>query len=308
MAVKNTFCYPSASSGHSIYAVEWIPEQTPIGVVQIVHGIAEHVGRYEEVAQFLCAHGFLVCGEDHLGHGHTVENGKYGFFAPKNGWNLVVQDIHTLQQQQSHAYPSLPYFLLGHSMGSFLVRTYLIQYPGVVSGAILSGTGQESSKLVALGKSLASLECKRLGVHGVSPLISSLSLGGYNRKFHPNRTTADWISSDPSEVDRYLSDPLCQYPITASLFRDMMGGLQLIGNPKALSKMDKHTPVYFFSGDHDPVGGMGKGVQKVVQLFRQAGCTDVTLHLYPGGRHEMFHEANKQEVLTHLLRWLEAHV
>ena len=177
----------------------------PRAVIQIVHGVAEHMGRYEEVSRFLAAHGFLVCGEDHLGHGKTVEDGSYGFFAPKGGWDLVVRDVRRLRELEGEKYPSLPYFLLGHSMGSFLTRTYLIQYPGTLDGVILSGTGQEPAPLVALGRALASLECRRLGSQGVSPLVDALSLGAYNHRFRPNRTGADWISSDPSAVDAYLA-------------------------------------------------------------------------------------------------------
>ena len=215
------FRYPSARAGHTIYAQELRPDAPPRAVIQIVHGVAEHMGRYEEVSRFLAAHGFLVCGEDHLGHGKTVEDG--GFFAPKGGWDLVVRDVRRLRELEGEKYPSLPYFLLGHSMGSFLTRTYLIQYPGTLDGVILSGTGQEPAPLVALGRALASLECRRLGSQGVSPLVDALSLGAYNRRFRPNRTGADWISSDPAAVDAYLADPLCRPKPTVSMFRDMMG-------------------------------------------------------------------------------------
>ena len=163
------FRYPSARSGHTIYAQELCPDTPPRAVIQIVHGVAEHMGRYEEVSRFLAAHGFLVCGEDHLGHGKTVEDGSYGFFAPKGGWDLVVRDVRRLRELEGEKYPSLPYFLLGHSMGSFLTRTYLIQYPGTLDGVILSGTGQEPAPLVALGRALASLECRRLGLQGFAP-------------------------------------------------------------------------------------------------------------------------------------------
>lgn len=299
------FRYPSARSGHTIYAQELCPDTPPRAVIQIVHGVAEHMGRYEEVSRFLAAHGFLVCGEDHLGHGKTVEDGSYGFFAPEDGWDLVVRDVRRLRELEGEKYPSLPYFLLGHSMGSFLTRTYLIQYPGTLDGVILSGTGQEPAPLVALGRALASLECRRLGSQGVSPLVDALSLGSYNRRFRPNRTGADWISSDPAAVDAYLADPLCRPKPTVSMFRDMMGGLQFIAKPGNLRNMRADTPVLFLSGEQDPVGGMGRGVRKVRQMFLDAGCTDVTLKLYPGGRHEMFHEVSQREVFEDLLAWLE---
>ena len=299
------FHYPSARDGCSIHALEWAPEGPPRGIVHLVHGISEHIGRYDETARFLAEHGFLVCGEDHLGHGRTVTDGSYGFFAPENGWTLAARGVRALRKLEGARHPNLPYFLLGHSMGSFLTRTYLILWPGTVSGAVLMGTGQEPAPLVALGKRISALECRRLGPRGVSPLVHTLSLGAYNRRFRPSRTPSDWLSRDPAEVDAFLADPLCQSRPTVSLFRDMMGGLQLIARRDQLARMDPSVPVCFLSGQEDPVGGMGRGVEQVVRMFQDAGCRDLSLHLYPGARHELFHEQNRREVWADLLDWLE---
>ena len=299
------FHYPSARDGCSIHALEWAPEGPPRGIVHLVHGISEHIGRYDETARFLAEHGFLVCGEDHLGHGRTVTDGSYGFFAPENGWTLAARDVRALRKLEGARHPNLPYFLLGHSMGSFLTRTYLILWPGTVSGAVLMGTGQEPAPLVALGKRISALECRRLGPRGVSPLVHTLSLGAYNRRFRPSRTPSDWLSRDLAEVDAFLADPLCQSRPTVSLFRDMMGGLQLIARRDQLARMDPSVPVCFLSGQEDPVGGMGRGVEQVVRMFQDAGCRDLSLHLYPGARHELFHEQNRREVWADLLDWLE---
>ena len=201
------FHYPSARDGCSIHALEWAPEGPPRGIVHLVHGISEHIGRYDETARFLAEHGFLVCGEDHLGHGRTVTDGSHGFFAPENGWTLAARDVRALRKLEGARHPNLPYFLLGHSMGSFLTRTYLILWPGTVSGAVLMGTGQEPAPLVALGKRISALECRRLGPRGVSPLVHTLSLGAYNRRFRPSRTPSDWLSRDPAEVDAFPAPP-----------------------------------------------------------------------------------------------------
>lgn len=305
MTESGSFFYPSADGVHTVHAQRWLPEGEPRGVVQIVHGVAEYIGRYDHVAQFLSSHGFVVCGEDHLGHGKTVTDGKYGYFAPKGGWDLVVRDVRRLRELEGERWPGLPYVMLGHSMGSFLTRTYLIDYPGTVDAAVLSGTGQEHALLVAVGKALAGGLSAVRGSDYVSGLVYQLSLGGYNKKFKPNRTTADWISRDEAVVDAYLRDPLCTFQPTVSMFRDMMGGLQKIAKPDNLAKMDRDTPIYFFSGDQDPVGGMGKGVRKVEEMFRRAGVRDVTVRLYPGGRHEMVNELGREQVLEDLLTWLE---
>ena len=303
-----SFCFPSCDGQHQCHASEWIPQGQILAVVQIAHGIAEHIGRYDQVARYLCAHGILVCGEDHLGHGKTALPGEFGYFSAHDGWTMVTQDIRTLRQLQGEKYPGVPYFLLGHSMGSFLVRTFLCRYPGQVDGAILSGTGQESPLLVAGGKALASLLCRIQGGNNANPLISKLSLGTYNDKFKPTRTRADWISRDERAVDDYLADPLCAFQPGNALFRDMMGGLQYIASARALSQMDPETPVYLFSGDQDPVGSMGAGVKKVHGFFLRHGTKDLTMKLYPGGRHEMFNELNRQQVYADLLSWLEKHI
>ena len=308
MGAARNITYPSSDGIHTIHAREWLPQGKPRAVVQIVHGVAEHVGRYDHVAQFFTGQGILVCGGDHLGHGLTADDGKYGCFASQGGWELVVRDVRRLREMQGEKYPGVPYVILGHSMGSFLTRTYLIRYPGTVDGAVLSGTGQEPAAVVAFGKGVAGLLCRVKGPGYVSGLVYGLSLGAYNQKFKPNRTSADWISRDEAMVDAFRKDPLCSFKPTVSMFRDMMGGLQFIADRSNLARMDRNTPVYFLSGDRDPVGAMGKGVRKVVRMFQNAGCRDVTLKLYPEGRHEMFNELNRQEVMEDLLAWLEEKV
>ena len=308
MAQYQDFTYPSSDGIHAVHAREWVPQGTPRGVVQIVHGVAEHVGRYDHVARFFQERGFGVCGEDHLGHGLTAREGELGFFAPKGGWSLLVRDIRRLRELEGEKYPGVPYVMLGHSMGSFLTRTYLIDCPGTLDGAVLSGTGQEAAPLVALGKGVAELLCALLGPRYVSQLVYHLSLGAYNRKFPPGTGRGSWLSRDEAWLSRGQGDPLCSFKPTASMFRDMLGGIQYIARPENLAKMDLETPVYFFSGDQDPVGSEGRGVRKVEALFRAAGCRDVTVKLYPGGRHEMLNELNRGQVMEELLAWLEEKV
>ena len=306
MAVFSEFSFPSGDGRHRIACYRWLPESgVPRAVVQLVHGVAEHMGRYDAFARYLADHGFAVCGGDHLGHGKTVDDGKYGYFGKKDGWALVTADVRRLRILTGANYPGLPWFLFGHSMGSFLARTYLCQYPGTVDGCILSGTGQEKPALVASGKALASAICALRGPETVSALVDKLSLGSYNGQFKPNRTAADWISRDEAAVDAYLKDPFCTVKLTVGLFRDMMGGLQYIASEKALSQMDPRTPVYLFSGDQDPVGSNGEGVKKVFGFFKDHGTADLTMKLYPGGRHEMLNEINRGEVFADVLAWLE---
>ena len=307
MAVFSEFSFPSRDGQHRIAGYQWLPESgEPKAVVQLVHGVAEHLGRYDAFARYLADRGFAVCGGDHLGHGKTVDDGKYGYFGKKDGWTLVTADVRRLRVLMGEEHPGVPYFLFGHSMGSFLARTYLCQYPGTVDGCILSGTGQEKPALVAAGKALAAAVCALRGPDAVSALVDKLSLGAYNGQFKPNRTPADWISRDEAVVDAYLKDPFCTFKSTAGLFRDMMGGLQYISNKNNLARMDPRTPVYLFSGDEDPVGSNGEGVKRVYGFFKDHGTADLTMKLYPGGRHEMLNEINRGEVYAHVLDWLEA--
>ena len=302
MGTRKEFTYPSSDGTHQVHAVLWLPEGEPKGVVQLVHGICEYALRYDPFARFLTDHGFAVAGNDHLGHGLTARGREeYGFFTQ---WWDLVHDVRALQLQVKEQFPDLPYVLLGHSMGSFVARTFLIDYPGNLTGCILSGTGQEPALTVAAGKLLTGLG----DPHKVNKLFYSLSIGAYNKQFAPARTGADWICRDEKVVDAYLADPLCNFQTTAGMNHAMMTGLQYVANKKNLSKMDKTTPIYFFAGDKDPVGASGKGVEKVARWFREAGVKEVQIKLYPGGRHEMLNETNKEEVWQDTLTWLEDHL
>ena len=309
MVSSQVFTFSSSDGIHDVSAIRWLPEGTPRGVVQLVHGISEYMGRYDSFARYLTQHGFAVVGHDHLGHGKTAKDPtEYGWFGDKDGWKYVLEDTHALRELAGKAWPDLPYFLMGHSMGSFVVRGYLMFWPGTVDGAILSGTGQEPPLTVAAGKVLSGLFTRLSGPRAHSRLLNALSMGAYNKQFRPNRTGADWISRDTAVVDAYCADPLCRFLPTVSMFHDMMAGLQLLAKKENLQKMDRDTPVYFFSGDKDPVGASGKGVQKVAGWFKESGVKDVTVKLYPEGRHEMLNETNKADVYQDVLDWLEVHM
>ncbi len=303
------FEYPSSDGKSRIAASRWMPEGEPKAVVQILHGICEYVGRFDELARYLCGRGFLVTGNDHLGHGRTAElNGKRGILAEKDGWMRAAEDVRRLRELTGERYPGLPFFMLGHSMGSFLLRTYLIRWPGELSGAVIAGTGQEPAAVLAFGRTLAAVIGTLAGKEHVSPLMHGLAMGSYNRQFAPNRTPADWLTRDKAAVDKYLADKRCGFIPSVWLYRDMLGGMLYISRRKNLDRMDPSTPVYIYSGDRDPVGGRGRGVRTVYGYFRDRGVKDLTLRLYEGGRHEMHNEINRGEVFRDLSDWLEAHL
>lgn len=299
------FYFQSSTGRTSIHALKCVPDSKPRAVVQIAHGIAEHIGRYRPFMEFLADNGFVVAGNDHLGHGKSIRvPEEQGFFAEKDGWWRVVDDMDKLHDIMSNEYPELPYVLFGHSMGSFLTRTYLIKHPDKYDGVILSGTGHQSPALVLGGNAAASVMAKLNGAMGDGAKLDSLAFGTYLNKIENPRTKFDWLSRDTEQVDKYIADPLCGFVGKIGLYRDMMQGIKFITDKKNIAQMNKEKPVYFMSGDGDPVGDYGKGVERAYKAFCDAGLHDVFMRLYPGGRHEMLNETNKEQVYQDILSWL----
>ena len=299
------FYFQSSTGRTSIHALKCVPDGKPRAVVQIAHGIAEHIDRYKPFMEFLADNGFVVAGNDHLGHGKSIRvPAEQGFFAEKDGWWRVVDDMDKLHDIMSKEYPGLPYVLFGHSMGSFLTRTYLIKHPDKYDAVILSGTGHQSPALVLGGNAAASVMAKLNGVMGDGAKLDSLAFGTYLNKIENPRTKFDWLSRDAEQVDKYIADPLCGFVGKIGLYRDMMQGIKFITNEKNIAQMNKEKPVYFMSGDGDPVGDYGKGVERAYKAFCDAGLHDVFMRLYPGGRHEMLNETNKEQVYQDILNWL----
>ena len=307
MPSLNEFSFASSNGQSEVYAREWVPDEDIRGIVQIAHGIAEHIARYDDFAKFLAEKGFICVGNDHIGHGRTVRNeSELGYFGENGGWQTACADMRKLTGLEKEKYPDLPNVLFGHSMGSFLTRTYIINWRTGIDAVVLSGTGQQSPAVVRTGKMLAEYEVKKHGASYRSKFLDKMAFGGYNDGIaHPN-TAYDWLSSDEEQVDKYVADELCGFIATAGLFRDMMGGIEFIGSRRNLARMKKNLPVYFISGESDPVGEMGRGVMRAYRKFIAAGMTDVTLKLYPGGRHEMLNELNREQVYDDVLAWINS--
>ena len=307
MSTRTESFYPSCDGVTSIHAVQWLPERQPVrGMVQIAHGVAEYALRYDAFAQMLCDHGFAVVANDHRSHGQSlIPNAPRIYFGEQNGWWDTVDDVETLRKTTAAAFPGVPYILFGHSMGSFLSRTHLIRYPGTVSACILCGTGNPSGFIIQAGKWITDREIRRLGRRAFSPIVDQLAFGNYNKKFKPNRTDCDWLSASEDNVDAYIADPLCGGETTNGLFRDMLDGLSYITNRKNLQSMDKDLPILLISGEADPVGDMGKGVRKAYQNFKKAGVRDVELKLYPGLRHEILNERERETIYQDILNFLD---
>ena len=307
MSVRSEYFFTSSDGKTLIHVNQWTPlNRTIRGVVQIAHGVAEYGARYAPFAQFLCDHGFVVVANDHLGHGQSqIEDRPMVYLGDRNGWQNVVDDMEKIRERTARVFPRVPYFLFGHSMGSFLTRTHLIRYPGKLDGCILCGTGHMNALIVSGGKLIADSEIKKMGAAAYSEKADQLAFGAYNKRFAPNRTSFDWVSLNEENVDAYIADPLCGGKTTLGLFRDMMGGLGIICKQENIKRMDKELPVFFIAGDQDPVGDMGKGVERACTAFKKAGIRDVSIKLYHGLRHEILNEKTRQYVYRDVLGWLE---
>lgn len=293
---KGTFV---SSTGAVLDYRLWLPENEPTAVIQLVHGMAEHIDRYDATARALVKAGYAVVGHNHLGHG-TAARIK-GYFAEKNGWQHLIDDVHILRQRIQMHNPGTPYILLGHSMGSFVVRCYMAQYAEGLAGVILSGTGFFPKAVAMLGLSVANLVCLCGGEKKPSKLINSIAFGGSNKLFKPARTDFDWLTRDDAIVDSYVADPYCGFIFTGSAYRDFFSGLDRLTQ---VGKVPSDLPVLMFSGEKDPVGS-GDGVNKVAQQLREAGVKQVDVKLYPDARHEMLNEINREEVWQDIIRWIE---
>ena len=307
MARMSEFTFLSSDGQTALYAREYLPDGDAVGIVQIVHGIAEHIARYDDFASFLAGHGYIVVLHDQLGHGKSAPDEEHlGFFSGENGWEKAVQDIRTLHDATAAKFPGKPYFIFGHSMGSFLTRTYLIRFRTGLDGAVISGTGHQSPALVLGGKAMSAMTMHRQGAMYKSDFLNKMAFGSYNDKLENVRTASDWLSRDESAVDLYNEDPLCGFIPTAGLLHDMMGGIDFVTRQKNIARMKKDLPVLFVSGDCDPVGEQGRGVIRAYKSFLKAGMKDVTMKLYHGGRHEMLNETNRAEVYGDVLSWLNS--
>lgn len=286
----------------TLSGVMMLPDGSPKGIIQLVHGMCEYIERYEDFARILAADGWIVVGHTCLGHGRNAK--RLGYFADKDGWQCLIDDVHALRSRIQLEYPNLPYIMFGHSMGTFVVRCYLTEHAAGLTGVVLSGTGYYNVPLVLGGLTIANLLCLLGQKKKPSPLINAIGFSSANKPFAPNRTPFDWLTSIDSEVDKYIRDPYCGFLFTTSGYRDLFRGLWRLTKEKKLRSVPSDLPVLFVSGAQDPIGAQGIGVERVAEGFRKNGCGNVTVRLYPGGRHEMFREVGKEAFFSDIINAL----
>ncbi len=303
---KEEFYVESDEKGQKLHCISWQPSKGPVkAVVQIVHGMVEYVGRYEEFACFLAGQGYAVIGHDHLGHGKTAATSEdLGHFAEKDGDKHVIADMYRITCVGRKYWPGVPLVIMGHSMGSFFTRKYLTRYSRKVEGAIIMGTGFMGLPVVTFGKVAAGLICRVRGSRYRSRLLYNLTLGGNNRRIKKLRTDNDWLSTNEESVDAYNQDPYCSFIFTAGAYRDFFTVLTDLAAKKNFSTMNRKLPVFLVAGEDDPVGNYGKGVKACCQQFQSLGFEDVSLKLYPGDRHEILNELDRHMVFSDIVGWL----
>lgn len=305
--MKNEFTYPSLDKKTQIHAIEWKPEGEIKAIVQICHGMVEYIDRYDAFAQYLCDHGYYVLGNDHLGHGESVQ-GKdyYGFFDKKYGNEILIGDIHRLRHNTRKNYPDLPYFMMGHSMGSFLVREYIELYGKDLAGAIVMGTGSQPSAVLSAGKMLCRLTALFRGWNYRSNFIDNLAFGSYNKQFEPGRTDRDWLTKDEKIVDAYRADPWCTFQFTVNAYFHLFRCIEFMQQKENIKKIPSGLPILLVSGACDPVGNNGKALTKIRDEYNKYGIRDVEIKLYENDRHEILNETDRETVYEDLLHWLES--
>ena len=306
---KEEFKFRSTGDTVDIRAVRYIPDKKPKAVLQIAHGMVEFIDRYEEFAKFLCSKGFLVTGNDHIGHGGSVNSeADWGYFTKCNGNKILEDDIHKLTTITKELYPDIPYFLLGHSMGSFYARQYICDYGNEIDAAIIMGTGFEPLITVKAGMLVCKIIALFKGWRYRSTLVNNMAFGAYNKQFEPVRTRADWLTKDEKIVDWYISEPKCSFLFTLNGYYNMFLGIARLHDKKLLAKIPKELPLLFVSGQDDPVGANGKDVQAAYQSVVDAGVNNVNIKLYPNDRHEILNETDREQVYEDLYDWLDSKI
>lgn len=304
--MKREFYYDSRDGKTKIHAMEWMPKGEVKGVLQMCHGMVEYIERYHEFAEFLSQNGYYVVGHDHLGHGKSIcSSENLGFFHETDGNDCVIGDIHQLRIQTEEKYPNVPYFMLGHSMGSFLVRQYIGFYGAGITGAIIMGTGDQPNVILRAGKFICRFIATFRGWKYRSSFVDNMAAGGYNKAFEKETDGSNWLSRNPENVIKYKNDLLCGYLFTVNAYYHMFSGMVKMNAQEKAGRIPKGLSVAFVSGKEDPVGNFGNGVKNVYKKYKLNGMQDVKMRLYEKDRHEILNELDREQVYQDLLMWLE---
>lgn len=303
---QEEFYFDSRDQKTKIHAVKWIPDvEKPIAILQISHGMAEYILRYQDFAKAMTDKGFLVVGNDHLGHGQSKRKEKpFGYFCERDAATVVVRDVHRLKKLVQEDNPGVPYFILGHSMGSFILRNYIFRYGKGIDGAILVGTGNLSALVTKFGKLFANGCAILKGVGHISYFMQCVAFGNYNKRIKQPKTEFDWLAKDEGVVNNYIKDPGCGFVFTLNGYLTLFELIERACNKKNMKEIPSGLPIYVLAGEEDPVGNYGKGVRTACNQMKLAGCRDITLKLYKNNRHEILNDKDKQQVYASIYSFI----
>lgn len=293
-----------------IKVYKWVPtNQKPKGVVQIAHGMAETAARYERFAEVLTKRGLIVYANDHRGHGKTAASiEELGYLGDEGAFELLVEDMAKLSDIIEKENSTLPIYLFSHSMGSFAAQRYIMDYKGNIEGLILSGSNGEQGLILKAGKTVVRATMAVKGRKFKSKFIDTLIFGGFNKKFEPKKTGSEWLTRDTDELDKYVKNPYCGTLFPVSFYDEFIENLEYIENKNNFLKIPKDLPILILSGNQDPVGDFGKGVEKLYHRYENRGVRDLKMKLYEGARHELLHETNRAEVMRDIVEWVEKRI
>ncbi len=306
MVTREEFYVDSVDGIHMIHGYRWYdPEVEYKGVLQLVHGMLEYIERYNELAEYMASAGYFVVGHDHLGHGDSVKSPEELGYVGKQGAVLWLRDIGQIRRMAVSYAPKVPYIMLGHSMGSFLVRRYLIYHGKKVDGAILMGTGQQPMPAVKAGLALTYLGMLRSGKRGKSRLLDNLTCSGFAKLYPDNARTGSWMSRDPQVMMDVVNDKKMNFHFSLNAFEALLRTVEEVIDPRRAARMPRDLPILILSGDADPVGENGKGVRRFEKMLKKIGMRKVTCKLYPENRHELINDLDKQEVFQDIRKWCD---
>ncbi|SHG69062.1 Lysophospholipase, alpha-beta hydrolase superfamily [Thermosyntropha lipolytica DSM 11003] len=297
--------YIEGAQGEKIYLHSWAKVSSPRGVVQIFHGMAEHGKRYERLARYLNEQGLVVFADDHRGHGRTAGSLENLGYIGEDGFNLIVEDEYKISCWLREKYPGVPLFIIAHSFGSFIAQEYIIRYGKEIEGVILCGSAAMDTIKAKAGYIVASLVKMIKGEKHKSPFLDYLSFGSFNRKIKDSRSKFAWLSTDDEEVKKYEEDPFCGTLFTAGFFYYLARAFLHLYKQERLNNIPADLPILIIAGSDDPVGEYGKLVQKLYYMYKNIGCNDVDIKLYPGKRHELFNEKGREEIYKDVNAWLQ---
>ncbi len=297
--------YQTMTDGVSIALHQWLPKKHPKAVIHIIHGMAEHALRYDDIAEDACKRGFTVFAPDLRGHGKTIgAESIRGNLADKHGFKRVVDDQKEINEEIKKIYPDVPVIILGHSFGSFITQSYIEHYGNTVNACILSGSAGPNP-IIGTASIIAKLNILFYGKKHISKLMNSLSFGSYNKGIKKPKTKFDWLSRDENEVEKYIKDDLCGFICTTGFYGDLMYGLKSIHKPENIAKIPKELPILIAAGSADPVSSGGKTLKKLCSIYEKYGIKNIELKLYESARHEILNEINREEVKADIFTWIE---